>query len=123
MEKNMQKITPNLWFNGNAKEAVDFYLSVFPDTRIIATSYYPKSLEDGLADFQLNMAGSVLAIDFEIMGFRFIAINAGPEFTPNPSISFFITLNSKEAIDAVWEKLAAGGNPLSTMAGCRISTV
>jgi predicted 3-demethylubiquinone-9 3-methyltransferase (glyoxalase superfamily) len=111
----MQKITPNLWFNGNAKEAVDFYLSVFPDTRIIATSYYPKSLEDGLADFQLNMAGSVLAIDFEIMGFRFIAINAGPEFTPNPSISFFITLNSKEAIDAVWEKLAAGGNPLMAL--------
>ena len=105
----MQKITPNLWFNVNAKEAVDFYISVFPDAKIIATSHYPKSKEDGLADFQLKMAGKVLTVDFEIMGFRFVTINAGPEFAPNPSISFFITLDSKEEIDALWGKLADGG--------------
>lgn len=106
----MQKITPNLWFNGNAKEAVDFYTSVFPDANVIATSHYPKSKEEGLADFQLNMAGKVLTIDFGIMDFRFVAINAGPEFTPNPSISFFITLDSKEEIDELWGKLADGGD-------------
>lgn len=58
------------------------------------------------------MAGRVLTTDFEIMGFRFVTINAGPGFTPNPSISFFITLDSKEEIDALWGKLAEGGNPL-----------
>jgi predicted 3-demethylubiquinone-9 3-methyltransferase (glyoxalase superfamily) len=115
MENSMQKIIPNLWFNNNAKEAVDFYTYVFPDAKVVATSYYPKSKEEGLADFQLNMAGRVLSIDFEIMGFRFIAINAGPEFTPNPSISFFITLDSKEEIDALWGKLAESGNQLMAL--------
>lgn len=107
-----QKITPNLWFNGNAKEAVDFYTSIFSEAKIITTSRYPKSTEEGLADFQLNMAGEVLTIEFEIMDFRFVAINAGPEFTPNPSISFFITLDSKEEIDELWEKFAVGGKEL-----------
>jgi predicted 3-demethylubiquinone-9 3-methyltransferase (glyoxalase superfamily) len=111
----MQKITPNLWFNGNAKEAVDFYVSVFPNAKIITTSHYPKSKEEGLADFQLNMAGRVLTVDFEIMGFRFAAINAGPEFVPNPSISFFITLDSKEEIDALWRKLVDDGKELMAL--------
>jgi len=111
----MQKITPNLWFNGNAKEAVDFYVSVFPNAKIITTSHYPKSKEEGLADFQLNMAGRVLTIDFEIMGFRFVTINAGPEFTPNPSTSFFITLDSKEEIDALWGKLVDDGKELMAL--------
>jgi len=108
----MQKIIPNLWFNGNAKEAVDFYVSVFPETKIITTSHYPKSKDEGLADFQLNMAGQVLTVDFKIMGFRFVVINAGPEFVPNPSISFFITLDSKEEIDALWGKLVNDGKEL-----------
>lgn len=116
MKNNMQKITPNLWFNDNAKEATDFYASVFPDTNIIATSHYPKSKEEGLADFQLDMAGKVLTIDYEIMGFRFVAINAGPEFTPNPSISFFITLDSKEEIDKLWGHLVVGGKELMPLA-------
>lgn len=111
----MQKIVPNVWFNGNAQEAVDFYASVFPSVKIVATSYYPKSKEEGLADFQLSMAGKVLTIDFEIMGFRFVAINAGPEFTPNPSISCFITLDSKEDMNALWEKLAQGGKALMAL--------
>ena len=111
-----QKITPNLWFNGNAKEAADFYLSVFSGAKETATLYYPKSKEEGLADFQLNMAGKVLTIDFVIMGFRFVAINAGPEFIPNPSVSFFITLNTKEEIDAVWNKLKNGGKELMALA-------
>lgn len=112
----MQKITPNLWFNGNAKEAADFYLSVWSGAKAATTLYYPKSKEEGLADFQLNLAGKVLTIDLEIMGFRFVAINAGPEFIPNPSISFFITLDSKEEIDAVWNKLKDGGKELMALA-------
>lgn len=116
MKNKMQKITPNLWFNDNAKEATDFYASAFPDTKVIATSHYPKSKKEGLADFQLNMAGKELTIDFEIMGLRFVAINAGPEFTPNPSISFFITLDSKEEIDKLWRYLVGGGKELMPLA-------
>ncbi len=112
----MQKITPNLWFNGNAKEATDFYLSVFSGAKATVTLHYPKTKEEGLADFQLNMASKELTIDFEIMGFRFVAINAGPEFIPNPSVSFFITLNTKEEIDTVWNKLKDGGKELMALA-------
>lgn len=60
----MQKIIPNLWFDGNAQEAVDYYLSVFPDAKLITTAYYPT---EGLLDFQKDMAGKVLTIDFEIL--------------------------------------------------------
>ena len=69
-------IVPNLWFDHNAKEAVDYYISVFPDSKINGTAYYP---EEGLADFQKEFAGQVLTIDFELSGNRFTAINAGPE--------------------------------------------
>ncbi len=112
MKKWEQKIIPNLWFNGNAKEAVDFYVSVFPEAQIISISYYPKSKEEGLADFQLNMAGEILTIDFEIFGFRFVAINAGPEFSPNPSISFIVGCETIEEIDSLWKRLSEGGTKL-----------
>lgn len=102
-----QKITPNLWFDGNAKEAVDFYVSVFPDSRVIETSYYPKSTEEGLADFQKNLAGQPLAIDFELAGQRFTAINAGPEFKFNEAVSFSIACKDQDEIDYYWEKLSS----------------
>ena len=103
----MKKITPNLWFDGNAREAVDFYISVFPDSKIISTANYPKSAEDGLAPFQLNMAGKVLTIDFELSGNRFVAINAGPEFKFNESVSFSIPCEDQKEIDYYYEKLSA----------------
>jgi len=61
-----EKITPNFWFEGNAQEAVEFYLSTYPDSKIISMSYYPKSVEEGLAEFQREFAGDVLAIDFQL---------------------------------------------------------
>ncbi|HEV7952177.1 MAG TPA: VOC family protein [Candidatus Saccharimonadales bacterium] len=100
----MQKITPNLWFDGNAKEAVDYYLSVFPDSTIVGTSYYP---EEGLAEFQRPLAGKELTIDFELNGNRFTAINAGPEFKFNEAISFTITCEDQKEIDYYWEKLSS----------------
>ena len=100
-------ITPNLWFDGNAKEAVDFYLSVFPDSKIISTEYYPQTAEEGLADFQLNLAGKVLTVEFELSGNRFVAINAGPEFKFNESVSFSIPCEGQAEIDYYWEKLSA----------------
>lgn len=102
----MQKIIPNLWFDGNAKEAVNFYVSVFPDGKIISTEYYPDSVEEGLADFQLGLAGKVLTVEFEILGMRFVAINAGPEFTFNESVSFSVPCKDQEEIDYYWEKLS-----------------
>ncbi len=103
----MKTITPNLWFDGNAKEAVDFYVSVFPDSKIISTVYYPNSAGEGLADFQLNLAGKVLTIDFELTGNRFVAINAGPEFKFNESVSFSIPCDGQEEIDYYWGKLSS----------------
>lgn len=103
----MKKITPNLWFDGNAREAVDFYISVFPDSKIISIVNYPKSAEEGLADFQLNMAGKVLTIDFELSGNRFVAINAGPEFKFNESVSFLIPCEDQKEIDYYYGKLSA----------------
>jgi predicted 3-demethylubiquinone-9 3-methyltransferase (glyoxalase superfamily) len=99
----MKQITPNLWFDGNAKEAVDFYVSVFPDSKIITTSYYP---EEVLADFQKGLAGKELGIDFELNGDRFAAINAGPEFKFNESVSFSIPCKDQAEIDYYWEKLS-----------------
>lgn len=103
----MQKITPNLWFNGNAKEAADYYISVFPNSRIVATSHYPDSKEEGLADFQLDMAGKVLTVDFELDGMLFTGINAGPEFKFSEAVSFSIACKDQEEIDYYWSKLSA----------------
>jgi len=99
----MKKIMPNLWFEGNAKEAVEFYLSVFPGSKILSTTNYPK---EGLLDFQKELAGEVLTIDFELMGNRFVAINAGPEFKFNEAISFSIACKDQGEIDYYWSKLS-----------------
>lgn len=103
----MKLITPNLWFDGNAQEAVDFYVSVFPDSKITSTVRYPDSAEEGLADFQLNLAGKVLTINFELFGNKYVAINAGPEFKFNESISFSIPCEDQNEIDYYWEKLSS----------------
>ncbi len=102
-----QKITPNLWFDGNAKEAVDYYVSVFPDSKVLHTAYYPKSAEEGLADFQKDLAGKPLVIEFELSGQRFMAINAGPEFKFNEAVSFAVSCKDQEEIDYYWKKLSS----------------
>jgi len=103
----MQKITPNLWFDGNAGEAVDYYLSVFPDSKVLSKEYYPNSAEEGLADFQLDLAGKELVVEFEIAGMHFTAINAGPEFTFTEAVSFAVSCKDQEEIDYYWSKLSA----------------
>lgn len=100
----MQKIVPNLWFNRNAKEAVDFYLSVFTNGKILSVSYYPH---EGLEDFQKEFAGEVLTIDFELSGQRFLAINAGDEFRFTEAVSFLILCKDQQEIDYYWDKLSA----------------
>ncbi|HSW85815.1 MAG TPA: VOC family protein [Candidatus Saccharimonadales bacterium] len=103
----MQKITPNLWFNTNAKEAVDYYVSVFQNSKILSTEHYPESAEEGLAEFQKDFAGKVLTIEFELEGVRFTAINAGPEFKFSEAVSFAIACRDQQEIDYFWEKLSS----------------
>lgn len=100
-------IVPNLWFNGNAQEAVDYYVSVFQNSSIVSTEYYPTTAEEGLADFQQGLAGKVLTIEFELNGNPFVAINAGPEFTFSEAISFSVNCKDQEEIDYYWEKLSS----------------
>jgi predicted 3-demethylubiquinone-9 3-methyltransferase (glyoxalase superfamily) len=107
----MQKITPNLWFNNNAQEAVDFYLSVFKDAKILNTDHYSDVGEEITG----HKKGDVLTIEFELLGMRFIAINAGPEFKFNPSVSFMVECKDQDEIDYYWEKLSA--NPQAEQCG------
>lgn len=100
----MQKIVPNLWFAGNASEAVEFYTSVFKDSKITSTSYYP---EEGIADFQKPLIGKVLTIDFELNGQQFVAINAGNEFKFTEAVSFAVFCQDQAEIDYYWGKLSS----------------
>ncbi len=111
----MQKITANLWFDGNAKEAVDYYVSVFPGSKIISTEYYPNSEEEGLADFQKDLAGDVLTVEFSLNGVEFVAINAGSEFKFSEAVSFSISCKDQDEIDYYWEKLSK--NPENEQCG------
>jgi predicted 3-demethylubiquinone-9 3-methyltransferase (glyoxalase superfamily) len=103
----MQKITPNLWFDGVAREAAEFYTSVFPGGTITSTTYYPNSTEEGLADFQQDLAGKELTVSFNLAGHDFVAINAGPEFKFNEAVSFAVACKDQAEIDHYWEKLSA----------------
>lgn len=111
----MQKIVPNLWFDHTAAEAAAFYAAVFPDARVTDTQFYPT---EGLPDFQAEYAGKELMVTFEIGDCSFIAINAGPEFPVNPSISFLLNFDPSvdpaavEHLDALWAALVEGGKAL-----------
>lgn len=103
----MQKIIPNLWFNGNAREAAEYYVSVFPNSEITGDSKYPVDTEEGLADFQSDLAGQDLTISFTLDGNDFVAINAGPEFKFNEAVSFQVNCKDQAEIDYFWERLSA----------------
>ena len=99
-----QKITPFLWFDGNAEEAVNFYLSVFPDTKLGEVSHYGEGMP--------MPAGTVLVANFTLFGQEFGAINAGPEFKFTEAISFMIDCKDQAEVDYYWDKLTAdGGEP------------
>jgi predicted 3-demethylubiquinone-9 3-methyltransferase (glyoxalase superfamily) len=96
-----QKITPCLWFDSNAEEAVAHYLSIFPKSRILSTARY------GTFDPKRN--GQVMTIVFEIEGQRFLALNGGPHHKFTPALSLMVNCDDQAEIDALWEKLAEGG--------------
>ena len=97
----MQKITPFLWFDGNAEEAVNFYVSIFKDAKILNLSRYGEAGP--------GPEGTVMSATFQLQGQEFIALNGGPQFKFTPAISFFVHCQTQEEVDELWEKLSAGG--------------
>ena len=101
----MQKITPCLWFDSNAEEAVNFYASVFKKSKIGKISRYG---EEGY-EIHGKPAGTVLTVEFELNGQTFTALNGGPVFKFNEAISFQVSCKSQKEVDYYWEKLSEGG--------------
>ncbi|MDE3179873.1 MAG: VOC family protein [Acidobacteriota bacterium] len=99
----MDKITPFLWFDGNAEEAASFYTSIFKNSKIGAVRRYGEA---GPAP-----SGSVMSVEFQLNGREFIAFNGGPHFSFSPAISFFVNCETQEEVDELWNKLSAGGTP------------
>ncbi len=95
------RIIPNLWFDGQAEEAADYYCSVFPDSRVVAVARYPEGAP--------GPAGTVMSVEFELDGNRFVGINGGPMFTFSEAVSFQITCTSQEEVDRYWDALTDGG--------------
>jgi predicted 3-demethylubiquinone-9 3-methyltransferase (glyoxalase superfamily) len=98
-----QKITPFLWFNDNAEEAVALYTSIFPNSRTLGTSRYTDTNPGG------RPKGSVMTVDFELAGQRFTALNGGPHYKFTEAVSFVVHCDTQAEIDRYWEKLTAGG--------------
>lgn len=98
-----QKITPSLWFNMNAEEAMNYYVKVFPNSRINHIEAYP---DESLSEHFKGMSGKVINGNFTLDGQDFICLDGGPVFTFNEAISFTITCKDQEEIDYYWSKLS-----------------
>jgi predicted 3-demethylubiquinone-9 3-methyltransferase (glyoxalase superfamily) len=101
----MKKIRPCLWLNNNVEEAIDFYTSVFKNSKVLNTSYYPKETP--------GFGGKILVADLDIEDEQFMLLNGGPTFKFNESVSFSIDANTQEEIDYYWEKLTTNGGEKS----------
>ena len=90
-----QKITPFLWFDNQAEEAMNFYLSIFKNSKVLSVSPGPN--------------GTVMSVSFELAGQEFMALNAGPQFKFTEAISFFVNCETQAEVDELWGKLTEGG--------------
>jgi predicted 3-demethylubiquinone-9 3-methyltransferase (glyoxalase superfamily) len=97
----MNDITPCLWFDTDGEEAAGFYTSVFPNSQILEISRYGEAGP--------REPGTVMTVDFELNGQRFLALNGGPEFTFSEAISFQVSCRDQDEVDSYWSKLSAGG--------------
>src|SRR5437016_14405366 len=97
----MQRITPCLWFDTEGEDAAQFYTSIFPNSKIAEVARYGSAGP--------RPAGSVMTVSFELDGQKFLALNGGPQFKFNESISFVVNCETQQEIDELWEKLSAGG--------------
>jgi predicted 3-demethylubiquinone-9 3-methyltransferase (glyoxalase superfamily) len=99
----MQKITPFLWFDGQAEEAMHFYVSIFKNSKVVSVSRY--------GDAGPGPKGSVMSATFQLEGQTFYALNGGPQYTFTPAISLFVNCETQQEVDELWEKLLQGGRP------------
>ncbi len=97
----MQKITPFLWFDNNAEEAMNFYVSIFKNSKVISVARY--------GDAGPGPKGSVMTANFLLNGQEFVALNGGPQFKFTEAISFVVNCETQQEVDEFWEKLTAGG--------------
>lgn len=109
----MQKITISLWFNTEAEQAAKFYTSIFKNSRMGKTAHYGK---EGY-EIHKKPEGSVLTVEFEIEGQKFIALNGGPDFKFNEAVSLMVLCETQEEIDYYWNKLTPGGDPAAQQCG------
>jgi predicted 3-demethylubiquinone-9 3-methyltransferase (glyoxalase superfamily) len=109
----MRKITPFLWFEDNAEEAVRFYTSIFRNSKVTATTRYD---EEG-AEASGRPRGTVMTVAFQLDGQDFVALNGGPYFKFTEAISFVVNCDSQDEIDYYWEKLSAGGDDKAQQCG------
>ena len=98
-----QKIAPFLWFDANAEQAVNHYLSIFKDSKILATTHY--------GDGGPGPKGSVMMVTFQLEGQDFYALNGGPQFSFTPAVSLFVNCENQKEVDELWDKLSQGGAP------------
>ncbi|GLZ86902.1 VOC family protein [Metapseudomonas resinovorans] len=113
MSKRIHTIVPCLWFDTEAEAAVNFYIGIFPNSKVTAISRYGEAGRD----VHGREPGSVLTVDFELDGQRFTALNGGPVFKFNEAVSFQIHCDDQEELDHYWDKLSAGGDPNAQQCG------
>ena len=104
----MQKITPFLWFDNNAEEAVNFYTAIFKNSKIGKIARYGEAG----AKASGKAKGSVMTIAFTLAGQEFVALNGGPAYNFSQGISFVVNCETRAELDGYWEKLSAGGEPI-----------
>lgn len=109
----LQKITPNLWFNDTAEEAVNHYTTIFKNSKIGKTTRYGK---EGF-EFHQKPEGTVMTMQFFLEGQEFLVLNGGPQFKFSEAISFVVNCENQEEVDYYWEKLSEGGDPGAQMCG------
>lgn len=97
----MQKITPFLWFDNNAEQAMNFYTSIFKNSKVLTVSRYPEGSP--------GPAGQVMTAEFELEGQEFVLLNGGPRFQFTEAVSFVVNCETQEEVDYFWEKLSEGG--------------
>jgi predicted 3-demethylubiquinone-9 3-methyltransferase (glyoxalase superfamily) len=108
----MTSITPCLWFDGQAEEAANLYVSIFPDSRIDKVTRTPS-------DYPAGKAGDVITVEFTLMGRPFLGLNGGPEFKFSEAVSFSIACEDQAEVDRYWEALTAGGGEPGPCGWCK----
>lgn len=108
MKEIHQNIVPCLWFDTEAEEAADFYTSVFSNSKINSKTRYPEAGQE----IHQKEAGSIMTVEFELEGYHLLALNGGPHFKFNPSVSLFVMCRNEKEINNLWQGLLAGGNEM-----------